>query len=163
MPHHKNNIPLDKASQAEHEKWIFKVKGLIDDFDFTGHCRESRLFDLGHVNTPQMLEQQRLNKVYTYFHVKKIHHSTDTMASSWTESDTQGSIDDKLPPVLGREIISRFLLNVMDLGATGPQTKKYPDFTRKKPDGSLIVCECLLSGWLSYVFEISLAPQSLKV
>lgn len=108
------------------------------------------MFDISHVNTPEMLEKEGLNEMYTYFYVKKMHHPVDSMASSWTDNDTQGSIDDKLPPVLGREIMSRFLLNLLDLGPTGLQTKKYPDFTRTKPDGSLIVCEYFIFNY--YVF-----------
>ena len=90
--------------------------------------------------------------MYRYFYVKKIHHLDDTMSVGWNNNDWNNYPinDDKLPKLAGKQQVSLYFSTLMDLGSTGLQMKKYFDFSRKKPDGSLVVCEYL--SFDCYVF-----------
>lgn len=140
-------LAFEGANSDELQIWVEKVKKTIEGLGFGGLCRESRVYDLCHVNDDETLKRWDMSHFYKYFFVQELHRPAGEIIS-YCEGDGKGLSDrghnddpfGGLPPMWTRSHISRAFGVMLDIGRRAQfYAQKYDDFTRRKTDGSLVV------------------------
>ncbi len=137
---------FEKASNDELDQWAKKIEGIVQCSDFTADRRSTRIYDIARLNSADAmgkLQKEGFHKLYQYFYVKtlkkKIYDAPIDINWSPTHDTKEG--ESVLPPFGAGKQLHAVLSALFDFGATGLQTKRGNDFTRKGTNGALFVCE----------------------